>query len=302
MDESLICKTCDKQFKSVATFKKHKKKKNPCSKTDKTCQYCESKFSSKWSLSRHIQDACKKNTIQTKIRLMEEKIKADMKALDVLKIEDEQAITNNTQNNNNNTNNNNLTMNVITKEYILGFSNTPCIKALKNYDDVRAGNMILEPEYEDENIMFVNTIHNQYIRNKLSKYLGNIIVSFYKRKDITQQSFWCSDLSRLKFLVRVFPTGSTNGAWVTDGMGLIVKDEVIRPLLDYVVKSIDQYRITHLEKLIIDNDKFLSLSEIVTSIGNDSLLTQIIKYIAPHFTIGKKLTDKPAPKQLSENK
>lgn len=295
MSDSLTCNTCDKQFKSIATFRKHNKKKNPCSKNDKTCQYCGNKFSSKWSLSRHMQEACKKNTIQTKIKIMEDKIKEDIKTLDTLK-EDSKVVNNNNQNNNNNTNNNNLTMNVITKEYIMGFSNTPCIKALKNYDDVRGGNMILEPEYKDENIMFVNTLHNQYVRNKLPKYLGNIIVSFYKRQDITQQSFWCSDLSRLKFLVRVFPTGSTHGAWVTDGMGLIVKDEVIRPLLDYVVKCIDQYRIKHLEQLIIDNDKFLTLSEIITSIGNDLLLIQIIKYIAPHFALGKKLTDKPAPK------
>lgn len=301
MEDTTICNTCHKTFKSSANLRKHTKRKIPCLRNNKMCINCGSTFATKSSLNRHVKNVCRNESIQSKIKTMEDKIKEDIKTLDTLK-EDSKVVNNNNQNNNNNTNNNNLTMNVITKEYILGFSNTPCIKALKNYDDVRAGNMILEPEYEDENIMFVNTIHNQYIRNKLSKYLGNIIVSFYKRKDITQQSFWCSDLSRLKFLVRVFPTGSTNGAWVTDGMGLIVKDEVIRPLLDYVVKSIDQYRITHLEKLIIDNDKFLSLSEIVTSIGNDSLLTQIIKYIAPHFTLGKKLTDKPATKQLPENK
>jgi hypothetical protein len=200
--------------------------------------------------------------------------------------------TNNIQNNNNQQAN--LTMNILTKEYITQhFNNDPCLKPLDNYDDIRIGNMITDPYYDDENVMFVNTVLCQYECGKLVEYFGKILLSFYKNKaDISKQSLWCSDLSRLKFLVRILPTDSTTNAWITDPSGITVKDKIIKPLLDYVVTCIDEYSIKYPSKMISETEKFLTLGNIVTSIRNGSITNHIARYIAPHFTLGKQLTNK----------
>jgi hypothetical protein len=227
---------------------------------------------------------------------MENKIKDDMKTLEELKdVIKAQPINNNNNNNTNTQNNNNfntsLTMNVLTKEYIINFlTNAPCVKELDNYDDVRIDNIITDPYYEDENIMFVNTVHNQYMGGKLIQYIGNVIISFYKKEDkIGEQSFWCSDLSRLKFLVRILPKDSTCNMWVIDSSGIIIKDRVVKPLLNYIIKCIDQYRIKYMTDDDIDFDKYLELSDIIMGISNDHITDKVARYIAPHFTIGRKL-------------
>jgi hypothetical protein len=255
-------------------LKRHKNKKIPCVKS-KTCIYCNTPFTRVSSLNKHLKDVCKKEN--------EEYYK------NITNITNN---NNNITNNNNNQFNNNMAVNVLTKEYIMqNFLGNPCLMPLPDYNIIKNGNIIIDPYYEDDNIMFINTLVSQYERGKLIEYFGSILVAYYKQANqISGQSLWCSDLSRLKFLVRILPyPDSPTNMWVTDSSGIMVKKEVIRPLLEYVVKCIDSYGIKYPLKMITETDKFLLLGKIVTAIRNNSLTNDIAKYMAPHFTLGKQL-------------
>jgi hypothetical protein len=169
----------------------------------------------------------------------------------------------------------------------------PILKPLDDYDEVRVGNMITEPINADENVMFINTIYSQYTCSKLVEYIGNIIVSFYKSDNISKQSLWCSDLSRMTFLVRILPDGSQCNRWISDGQGEMVKTKVIKPLLNYIATCIDSYNIkTLLSNKTSEIEKCSILNDIVLSIRNNNLTKEVTKYIAPHFTLNQKLTIK----------
>jgi hypothetical protein len=306
MTKQVSCNKCNKTFSKSSNLKAHLNKKNPCTPRSTICGYCNKPFTTLSNLTRHLKDSCLKendpyykDNIEQRIQEMEVKLQHDKDLIDHLK---EIAITqaknagntNNINTQNNTNNNHNLTMNILTKDYIAqNFTGEPCIKSLDDYSIIKEGNLITEPHHEDDNIMFINTIVSQYERGKLVAYISNIIIAFYKKPDrVAEQSLWCSDLSRLKFLVRILPTNATCNKWVTDPSGITVKEKVILPLLTYIVKCIDEYGIKYPMKMITETDKFLLLGEIVTSIRNNSLTNNITKYIAPHFTLGKQLTIK----------
>jgi hypothetical protein len=314
MSNSKICDICDKEFPNPAKLKAHKNRKIPCTSSPKECEYCGKKFARQSGVTRHLKDnVClqekeekyKEKTKENEIREEEKKkLEKKMELINEQKqlideqmkeLLNKQTITvqningNQINNNNNNTQN---TVNFLTKEYIVkNFNNDPCLKELDNYDDIRAGNMITDPHYDDENIMFINTIVSQHNLGKLIDYLSKIIISFYKNpNNFSLQPIWCSDTSRMNFLVRVLPCGSKCNKWVTDSSGIMIKEKVIKPLLNYVVKCADEYRLKYAHKMIKETDKFLTLSEIVSQVSNNALTDNIAKYIAPHFTLGKQLS------------
>jgi hypothetical protein len=297
MSNSKICDICNKKFSSPSKLKVHKNRKIPCTSVPKSCEYCNAQFARQCNVVRHLEDGVclkegenfyKEKMKNLKINLEKERALIDEKIKEI----DKQAITVQNINGNQINNNTQNTVNFLTKEYIVkNFNNDPCLKELDNYDDIRAGNMITDPHYDDENIMFINTIVSQHNLGKLIDYLSKIIISFYKNpNNFSLQPIWCSDTSRMNFLVRVLPCGSKCNKWVTDSSGIMIKEKVIKPLLNYVVKCADEYRLKYAHKMIKETDKFLTLSEIVSQVSNNALTDNIAKYIAPHFTLGKQLS------------
>lgn len=230
-------------------------------------------------------------------------------------------ITNTSNNNNNNNINNNgdtvLNMVVITKDYICqNFLGAPHMAALQNYDDVRNGILLKDKEQkppentelnfidedsneddneqseeiENENEIFVNAIVLKYKYGKLSQYFGDIIISSYKKEnDAPNQSFWCSDVPRLKFLVKSLLM-SSESKWMFDSSAIAVKKEIIKPLLNYVVKCINEYlENSSSDDIINDPDKYVIINNIIMVLKGDYLVCQITRHIAPHFAVGKYL-------------
>jgi hypothetical protein len=312
MDDIIKCEKCDKTFPYISQLNRHINKKLPCTPRSKTCEYCNTTFATVGGLTRHLRDVCykeeekyyKEHNIHVKLQEMEFKFEIDKKAIEDLREAAKNQLININGNNNNNTtnntnnnqivnnNNNNVTVNVLTKEYVKeNFTGDPCLKELENYNIIREGNLITDPYHSDENIMFINTLVSQYTRGKLVEYIGNILVSYYKKPNkIADQALWCSDLSRMTFLVRILPVATIpRNKWVDDPSGLVVKEKVILPLLNYVVKCIDTYRIKYPLTMITETDKHITLGEIVEQIRNNVLTTQITKYMAPHFALRQQL-------------
>lgn len=318
------CDICNKVFARAYNLTEHKNKKIPCNQVrSEVCEYCKKKFATVGSLSRHLKNSCpqkikldkreeklkkeeeefKKEEEQLEkekrknkmliTKLMQAKMKRENEKLEnqLKKIEDEQSENNINIINNNTINNtiNNCPINItfVTKEHIKkNFKNGPCIESLTNYNDIRKGNIITSKNIS-EDVMFIDTIVCKYGCGKLTQYIGNIIISFYKKENkLIDQSLWCSDISRLTFLVRILPKGSLTTTWISDPSGIIVREKVIQPLLEYISKCIDDRVIIN---LILDpnSDKHSILTKIVKSIKNYSLSKNVSKYIAPHFAFGQ---------------
>lgn len=146
-----------------------------------------------------------------------------------------------------------------------------------------------EDSTDTENIAFVDKIIFKYTRGNLIKYIGNIIVSFYKKEDdIPAQTFWCSDVPRLKFLVRIL-TISAGKKWFADSAGLLVTKDVVRPLLEYIIKCIQKQVSCNTTDIINNPDKYITLGKIIMALQDENMENHITRQIAPSFIVGKHL-------------
>jgi hypothetical protein len=196
--------------------------------------------------------------------------------------------TNTNTNNNhiNNNNNLNISLNQYVKEYCkLG----PPMKALEDYNLIKDAKKLVYTK-EPIDIRFIRTLSDQYEFGKLPLYLGDIIISFYKKDKQNEQTFFTTDISRLTFLTKILPMGDTNIKWISDKSGELVKTHVIRPLLEYIEQSIIKFRKKN--KVSIDNCEVHSnLVKISKGISNQTLENSIARYIAPKFIFNNLLIE-----------
>jgi 5-methylcytosine-specific restriction endonuclease McrA len=64
INNPLQCKDCGKVFSRSDHFNNHFKRKNPCIPKSKTCEFCNTTFSTLSSLTRHLKDYCLKEEEQ----------------------------------------------------------------------------------------------------------------------------------------------------------------------------------------------------------------------------------------------
>lgn len=293
--KSFACNDCDLAFQYESQLTRHLGRKIPCSGIRIIkCDLCNIEFTTTSALKKHNKRDVHMKMVN-KAQIIEKDIETKKNEIKELQeqLKEVHATTinndNKTLNNNNTVNNNNLTVNLLTKDYIIqNYNNDSQLKELENYGSIKSGPLVDNTTNQDENNAFVNTIITQEKCGKLVKYFSDIIVSFYqKQNDLSQQAFWCSDLARLNFLVRVLPMEESHSTWRTDPSGVIVKNRVITPLLSFVEKCIDDYTIKNSHTIAQNIEKHIKLGEIVKDIRNDVLTNQIAKYIAPKFAYGK---------------
>jgi len=129
-----------------------------------------------------------------------------------------------------------------------------------------------------------------YNRNKvLIKFIGNSIVSSYKKENPHDQSFWNSDTQRLSYIIRAIANENTQ--WVRNSGGTQVMEYIIQPILDYLDKEVRTYIKTTPQSdypnIFEYNDHMLDahiLSQELTDKKN--LGDQILTYISPYFHFG----------------
>lgn len=128
----------------------------------------------------------------------------------------------------------------------------------------------------------------------LSKCLGNVLTTHYK-KDITcQQSLWATDANRIKFIVR------TSDGWIKDNNNELISRIMITPLLKEVSKIMDEYCMEQMKYIDdmtkLELDKYAEVSSqrisIKEKILNTKLCKSIIKFIAPYFLLRGRITEK----------
>jgi|688.fasta_scaffold234011_1 hypothetical protein len=180
----------------------------------------------------------------------------------------------------------NTIYNISVKTYVQkNYPNAPVLLGIDDYDKLT---------YENDDL--IDTLVYNYNNTCLHKYFGNFIVKYYKKDDPSKQSMWSSDISRLTYIIKELLVNNES-IWNHDYKGVKIKKYIITPLLKYIKTYIDEYWISHLdnfkklnlEHLINYQKTYQSLYKIKKDIDNDNLSDDIIRYIAPHFSMDKQI-------------
>ena len=243
------------------------------------CDLCYCKFARLYNLMRHKTNCLKlykekkeidanfdKKYFEEKLKLKDEQIKLLMKFPKLL--EDRKTITNNYIS----------VINFVQQNYV----NAPSLKQLNDYSKVDLGNDIF------------NKLTYAYKNNFLEKYLGDLLIGWYKKEDPSQQSLWNSDVTRLNYVVKELMANNKSN-WSMDKKGIKTKEYIIHPLLVFIKKIISKYlqNIHNLvskspyDDLLIIMENAGELSLIKKDIETGILSEEIIKYLAPHFSFEK---------------
>jgi len=122
--------------------------------------------------------------------------------------------------------------------------------------------------------------------NRLVKYIGNAIVSSYKKDNPQDQSFWNSDTQRLTYIIRSL--ANDNLCWVRNNGGTQVLEYIIQPILDYLDKEIRNHIKTTPKSLfsnIVEYNNHMMDAHILSTEFADKkeLGDKVLAYISPFF-------------------
>lgn len=263
------------------------------------CDNCKKSFASKFSLLRHKENnKCKKSKVfELDIKKEEEinKLTTEMETWKTIVV----AMT--TQNtllakqneilqnqNKSNTQNVSNTLNVSntvnvsnTSNYnfaLIHFPNAPLLKAI--------------PEDCYPEIGICDIIH-EYEHSSLPEYIGKHMISYYKKEEPAEQSFWNTDKSRENYIVREETPDKKIIFWNEDPSGVKVKDCVVVPFLKYLKIKLQNFMNTtkppkttsHVVSMEY-RDKLNTIMTVVREIDDNTLLNNVLTYITPTFHIG----------------
>jgi len=174
----------------------------------------------------------------------------------------------------------------------LHFSQAPPIKKI-NYDDTIQF-ISYDKKIQDDDFKLELKLLDEFKKNSLHKFIGNIIIEHYKKENTSDQSLWSTDITRLSFIIKEIVQG--NDKWISDKKGDKIKKYIIEPLLEKIKDMIFNYVNTQNPKIkFMDN---VSQMELTSSLINESLNlifyinsckleNDIMKHIAPKFYLEK---------------
>ena len=181
-------------------------------------------------------------------------------------------------NNNNNYNNNNTQL--ITQVNKL-YPNAPILKKLDNYQYLDSGS---SKEFMDDLIYY-------HKRGNLHIFFGDFILKHYKKKDLSQQSIYNTDVARLNFIIRILADSEL--LWKKDWRGIKTQKIIIIPMLTYTEELITDYIKKYSRRNFVEKvnmrmytqvmDKIAILMQIEQLISSKKLEKNVLKYIAPFF-------------------
>jgi hypothetical protein len=198
----------------------------------------------------------------------------------------------------------NMLKKVITShDYIIkNFGNAPPLEDFSDYALFGKGDAI------------ITTLIQKNNNKSLKKYIGDIIISVYKKNIVSTQSIWNTDYRRHKYIIKeadIIDSDAEiedddyaqNSSWDIDEEAENVKSYIIYPIIKFLRTQITNQlnkNAKECEKNVIGNRENspqiikygLELTNLKTIITSDDLVISILNYISPQFNlknvIGKK--------------
>jgi hypothetical protein len=285
--ELCTCKYCNANFIRQSNLSKHKE---TCDKRDEYERNIEDSFKIEKNKNLELQKTIIK--LQNNCTELNNKYQTELKAQLTIS---QQMLTNSGTLINNSLNTVNKTVSALT--YInKHFNNAPPIKPMINFDAFKKpkpGQLVEELVYN-------------YRNRRLANYIGDVYSNEYVTDDPTKQTVWNKDNVRLTYYVRVLLHDQPNvdknenspiiGKWITDKKGIYVGKCTIKPILQFLNNEVKKY--IKVNNAILkksghgDNGRLINLLTACTEISillddNGKLETDILKYIAPKFDIGR---------------
>ncbi|ARF10030.1 hypothetical protein Indivirus_9_7 [Indivirus ILV1] len=159
---------------------------------------------------------------------------------------------------------------------------------VNNYPDAPALEKL--PTYthllEAKKMTLIDVVIMYYNDKKLDKFVGDFIIKSYKKNNAKDQSIWSSDIARLTYIIRESCKNTGADIWSYDKGGVKVKEFIIDPALSYIKNELIKYSDAH--SLTTDEqtlNTLITITEIIMIINNNTLSDNIIKYIAPNFSL-----------------
>lgn len=283
------------EVSSPDTKKSAEKNEEFCSKGFE-CDFCGRKFTAKCNLYRHLKYRCKTfpDHIENKNSDEIDKVRILIKQNDNLQeqnsnlqkqINELMALANkNADVAVESSKSNHKSMSMMSFA-IKNFTKAPEMKLLEGKE--LAGLITYESQRTLEELI----IHN-FESNTLDKFLGDMIIKVYKKKNPKHQSMWTTDTSRLSFIVRQLIGTTGKNEWVNDKSGIKINQLIVIPILERVKIAMVNYIEKCGKKTNIDGKNMSSIMEnmyiaqrVIYSITKEYLNKDIIKYIAPAFGI-----------------
>lgn len=185
------------------------------------------------------------------------------------------------------------TYNISVKGYVReNYPEAPPLDGLTDYSQIKYD---ADTNKKQEDKEFISTLAYHYNNKILHAYLGDFIIKHYKKEDPSEQSVWSSDTARLTYIVRELLT-TDESIWNHDSKGVKTKKFIINPLLKYIRKQLDEFWAENMESYKeLETDEIIQLHQLLhvvyfikKDICNDVIASNIIKYIAPYFTLDDK--------------
>jgi hypothetical protein len=266
-------------------------------KKEYKCPDCGYIFAFISSLKKHLKGRCKKNTI---VKELQKKVDSLEKALYSQQIESLEKRLNDKDKQINeltkyiqNTKPTNKTYNISVQNYIQqNYPDAPPLIKINTYKLLKE-----REEREDNELDFGQILAHYYNTKQLYSYLGDFLVSQYKKEDPFRQSIWNTDVARLTYFIKDLLANKKKSCWNRDPKGLKTKNYIIDPFLKYITDYCDAYIDAHAlaRNKLKDVEFCYKTAETLTALGNimsdickGIIAEDILKYIAPYFQMDNK--------------
>lgn len=153
---------------------------------------------------------------------------------------------------------------------------------------------IKQLEYQNRPHDLTTIVMTHHHQKTLPEFLGDFILSIYKQDDVTQQSIWSTDTSRLTYVIRDFINKKPK--WAVDKKGVKTKSQIIDPLLEHIqselMKRMDGINV-HREQYGSHEEYFKAVKyygdTVITArqLTDGPVSNRILKYIAPKLTLDR---------------
>jgi hypothetical protein len=175
---------------------------------------------------------------------------------------------------------NNLKQTLIKLESAINkFVHAPILVKFENYE-------LFGQNYE----VLVNVLMRQFEKNILHEYVGDVIINYYKKDNVEQQSFWNTNDADFTYIVRdvINTSNISKHVWLVDDGARKIIDKIINPITNYLNSVITKHAITY--EQIYGKNSFYNISEynqkikIYEHLTSQQFINNIIKYITPSFS------------------
>jgi hypothetical protein len=174
------------------------------------------------------------------------------------------------------------------------YKNAPCIQEFNEYQLLLEGN-------EDHTI--ADVVLHKFKNKELVSFIGDVLIKKYKTDNPEDRSMWTSDTARLAYMIRELTGGEPE--WLQDKGGVKTANYTVKPILKHIKDDLNRL-IKENRKALLDTDRddlisdkatelrnnIINAQEILQIIAKNQLTNDVIKYIASHFFLDRKLDQK----------